>query len=542
MSVHSHGWKYLAACAMFTVSAAAIAADPPAKSKAAEKKPTNPKVLVTISKETTYITEPLRSNGYPDYVAALNQRLSEGVTPENNAAVLLWKAMGPKMLDDKNREPFFRMLGIPPLPEEGDYLAANDKYYERAAAEYQKNQDKTKEPSTQFFEIMKRPWSKKEFPIWAEWVEGNQKHLATIVEATKRPKCYEPLIGDMVIAVLLTGTQQSREAARILATDAMYQLSQGKTDKAWEDLLACHRLARLIGQGSTLIDTLVAILINQMAETGDRALLEHGKLSSAQIAKMRADLANLPPMPKMADNINLGERFLFLDCVATLAREGASKMSQIMGSDSHDKNGNSLESFLDALAKETIDWDIILRMGNSWYDRLHEACAKPTRAEQEKALRAYETDLKEMAKEAKDLKSLALSMLGGPTKAISERVGQVLISLLMPALSAAMNAENRSTMQGELNDLAFALALYKADNGAYPAKLDELTPKYIGRIPKDICAKEADLHYRQEGNGFVLYGVGQNGKDDGGKSFDDTSADGTRYDDLVVRVPSEVKP
>ena len=50
----------------------------------------SPGLLVTISKETTYITEPLRADGYPDYVAALNQRFSQGVTPENNAAVLFW--------------------------------------------------------------------------------------------------------------------------------------------------------------------------------------------------------------------------------------------------------------------------------------------------------------------------------------------------------------------------------------------------------------------------------------------------------------------
>ena len=37
---------------------------------------------MTISKETTYITEPLRADGYPDYIAALNQRCSRGVTPE----------------------------------------------------------------------------------------------------------------------------------------------------------------------------------------------------------------------------------------------------------------------------------------------------------------------------------------------------------------------------------------------------------------------------------------------------------------------------
>ena len=62
----------------------AFASDPPAKkpdaggARALTVAPTDretgnaqseskPRVLVTISKETTYITEPLRSDGYPDY-------------------------------------------------------------------------------------------------------------------------------------------------------------------------------------------------------------------------------------------------------------------------------------------------------------------------------------------------------------------------------------------------------------------------------------------------------------------------------------------
>jgi hypothetical protein len=157
-------------------------------------------------------------------------------------------------------------------------------------------------------------------------------------------------------------------------------------------------------------------------------------------------------------------------------------------------------------------------------------------------LDAYEADLKKMAKEVKDLKSLGLSMLGGPSKAISERIGQVLVSLLLPALSAAMCAEDRSIMQSGMNDLAFALAQYKADQGAYPAKLDDLSPKYASEFPKDVFANDADLHYRQEGGGFLLYSVGRDGKDDGGKGFDDLKADGTPGDDLVIRVPSAAKP
>src|SRR6184192_2449765 len=38
-----------------------------------------------ISKETTYVAGPVRADGTIDYVEAINERLSQGVTKENNA-------------------------------------------------------------------------------------------------------------------------------------------------------------------------------------------------------------------------------------------------------------------------------------------------------------------------------------------------------------------------------------------------------------------------------------------------------------------------
>jgi hypothetical protein len=82
--------------------------------------------------------------------------------------------------------------------------------------------------------------------------------------------------------------------------------------------------------------------------------------------------------------------------------------------------------------------------------------------------------------------------------------------------------------------LAFALAAYRADRGTYPAKLAELVPKYVAEVPKDIFIA-ADLHYRLEGGGYLLYSVGPNGKDDGGKGTDDRKQ-GEDWDDIAVRI------
>jgi hypothetical protein len=497
-----------------------------------------PHVAITISKATTYITEPLRKDGYVDYVAALNQRCSNGVTPENNAAVPFLKAMWPCGIDPKHRDEYCRMLGIQRLPDRGDYFVTLDKYAKglkdaaspaAEAGEY--------EPlyMQQLFEAIKRPWSKKEFPILAGWLAINERPLALLIAASKRPRRYDPLIsGDgSVITILLPVVDRYREAARALTARATLRLDGGKVDDAWEDLLACRRLARLAGQGPTLIDALVAIAVDGVASAGDTGFLQIARLTPAQIAKMRADVDKLPPMPKMVDKVNVAERFMYLDCVGVVARQGFGSLTKLAGDSESD---STFKSLIDSMATAAIDWDQVLRMGNSWYNRMVDAFGKPTRSERQAAFLKFDEDLRKLAVSAKDWKSLGLSMLGGLRYAISERVGGIFVCLLLPGISNVANAEDRGAMQFELIRLGFALAAYRADHGSYPAKLADLVPKYVAEVPKDIFSA-SDLHYRAEGAGYLLYSVGVNGKDDGGRSYDDDKQ-GENWDDIVVRVPA----
>jgi hypothetical protein len=77
---------------------------------------------ITLGYETARITAPLRDDATVDYAAALEERYSRGVTPENNAAVFFWRAIGPAAIGESRRAELFRRLGMEPLPEEGDYL------------------------------------------------------------------------------------------------------------------------------------------------------------------------------------------------------------------------------------------------------------------------------------------------------------------------------------------------------------------------------------------------------------------------------------
>src|SRR5439155_2920198 len=75
----------------------------------------------TVSTETTYVTEPLDKHGYVDYVTALNERLGKGITPANNANVLIWQALGPHPEGATMPPEYFQWLGIESPAEEGEY-------------------------------------------------------------------------------------------------------------------------------------------------------------------------------------------------------------------------------------------------------------------------------------------------------------------------------------------------------------------------------------------------------------------------------------
>ena len=187
-----------------------------------------------------------------------------------------------------------------------------------------------------------------------------------------------------------------------------------------------------------------------------------------------------------------------------------------------------------------VDWNVALRMGNSLYDRLAEAMRKPTRAQRRNALADIDRDIAEMSKKAHDPSALAWSFLAGPRRAASQFAGQLLVSLLLPAVSSASEAEDRWTMQWQVHELAFALAAYHADHGAYPAKLADLKPKYVPKIPTDMFNHDADLHYTRKGDGYRLYSVGPNGIDNGGRGYADreksNDPSASDWDDIVVRI------
>jgi len=493
-----------------------------AKDEKKDKKP-----AFTVGKDTTYVLGPKYKSGHIDYFTALNERMSKGVTPKNNANVLLMRAFGPKPEGARMPAEYYKWLKIDEPAEKGNYLVDFEKYLTDTLKRDGAFSDKFYEESER---VTKRPWTKKEFPDHAKWLEAMEKPLALAVEATKRPRYFNPLVTSNpgksgLVGALLPTLQKSRTVGRALSMRAMLHVGEGKHKEAWEDLQACHRLARLVGNGATLIEGLVGVALDMIAFDGDLAFLEGTKLDAAGLRKVLRDLQALPPIPATADKIDLGERFMFLDGVMMVDRYGPEYLDQMAGG----KKPSGKPDLLTKVAFADLEWDGALRKANHFYDRM-------VAAMREKDYQARTRKLDEMEQELKKLKpkSMITFLFGGKSgKVRGEMLGDLMLALLVPAVRKVAEAEIRATQIQRNVEVAFALEAYRRDAGQYPKTLNALAPKYLNTVPGDIFSGKA-LNYRPMAEGYLLYSVGANRKDEAGRWYDDDPPG----DDPRVRMPS----
>jgi hypothetical protein len=516
----------------------------------ATDEPAPPRPMVTVSKETTFLAEPLREDGTVDYVAALNRRLSQGVTPENNAAVLVLQAAGPAEIDVKLRRRFFERLGIASLPEKGSYLEPYGSYFARKSPEASPKAnphlgDREQAGWAQLDQVMGRPWTAAEFPLAAAWLDESRQAIDMAFAATERPRWYVPRVGEcgksetLITVDCLGLTIPSRGVVRALRARAMFRLGEGKVEKAWQDLLACHRLARLLGQGPMLVDALVAIALEGIAIHGDAVLAHEGRLTAEQARRFADDCRQLPPLGRLAEKIDGAERLWCLDGVQAAAKEGPSQL--LTYPDGLGGNTSDWPRAADELARALVDWSEPMRMGNARYDRAAAALAEPTYQRRLAAVKDQQRDLKREYEEAKKMRAVLQDGLvaGSLRPAMSRMMGQLLVSNLLPPILAAACAEDCHTVRQEMTPVLFALAAYRADHGSYPAELAALVPEYLPDVPEDLFSGEP-LRYRREEAGYLLYSVGPDGKDDGGRHFSDQpySEANVECDDIAVRTPA----
>ena len=369
--------------------------------------------------------------------------------------------------------------------------------------------------------VTNAPWSAGDYPELAQWIAKQEIPLNTACEAVRRPRCYFPYVrpaGEALYDLPLPAQGLSVRIAQALAARAMFRVSQRKIAEARLDLLACHRLGRLVGGGPLLMDGLAGLAIEDTANHADIALVEFGNLSASDALVYRDELRKLTPLPDIADRFDRGERLLFLGFLCEHIRDTHAKMALLFFIPVY---GDRLSTHLAEI------WDLVLQTANKEWDRWTAAIRTSNSAQRRKNMENLEAEFGGYR---------ALDPFKTSWKFLREdgrRLGRATVAIMLPNVKTAPFTEERHRVHGDLTQLAFALRAYRADHHLYPADLVDLVPKYCTALPLDHFSG-TPLHYLKRQNGYLLYSVGANNSDDGGHGWNSRP----QGDDVGLEIPS----
>ncbi|MHC4643128.1 MAG: hypothetical protein ACYS32_15910 [Planctomycetota bacterium] len=94
----------------------------------------------------------------------------------------------------------------------------------------------------------------------------------------------------------------------------------------------------------------------------------------------------------------------------------------------------------------------------------------------------------------------------------------ILLHIFMPEFSRVTTIDIRTIAQLRTTQAGLAIERYRLATGKLPDTLADLMPTYLDAVPKDpFDGKDKDLRYKKLETGFVVYSIGEDENDDGGK-------------------------
>lgn len=478
-----------------------------------------PNPPIRISKETTYITSPLDEDGLPDYAAALLAEMRKGVTPENNGAVPFLQAMWPRGDEffgytATNAKALCQELGMPvpsgALFNESLYSDRMNEEAQRLFDQRMQNVASTGGSVTAYADeigdiALEKPWTTDELPYLSKWLHKHREGFDLLQEAAGRKTWHlpEPQWLDGADETSeggagIRGLIELRNACVYLRLLAMHDAGEGRHTAAARSALTIYRLTRLFDQESLPSDKLSIYAFESTAHATARQLCSSNGFTLPDLKHLLAELDQLPPPanPLSFDR----DRLIFLDWAVKASCQGS------WFEDDH--------QLVEAIASRTsVDWNSVLESINELYDSAEVALALPTRPQRISAIGLIEQETQARLLAIDQLPSSPMRLLTPQSRArvLSDR----LLSIHGPlGCQHWLKLHERSHVDYQLTRFAIALAIHRAEQGAYPEKLVALFPGALPALPNDPFG--ITFQYRKLNNGYLLYSTGPNQIDDGG--------------------------
>ncbi|HUY91449.1 MAG TPA: hypothetical protein VMV10_22105 [Pirellulales bacterium] len=297
---------------------------------------------------------------------------------------------------------------------------------------------------------------------------------------------------------LLPHVQQLRTGVRLLALEAAVEGHHGRPDAAVDAIVTIFAAGRSLEQEPCIVSQLVRIAIDGTARERVRWLSSALALDDAQLARLDAELAACEYRRSTYIAL-LGERVIGIEAFANPA-----------------KLGDEGEAFA-FLGAFNGDRDQIM-----YLQLMGELIAAADKSREAGELAAAKVDVQ-------------LQQLAGSR---GSRLSHPLTLMLMPALSAFMEAASRNEASRDATRAAVAVERFRLANDRLPQTLDELTPTFLDAVPIDPF-DGARLRYRIDAMEYVVYSVGKDKVDQNGQSEPPSQGDDVAARVRIQKAPAE---
>ena len=403
-----------------------------------------------------------------DYVEWLTELTSEGRDESQNAkpyydrAVELSKEMPEDMRD---------FLSKPPEEMSEEQREAIAKFLEEDAESLD----------------MVRAGTQKPF-YWTDY-ENSARSRAT-TETFKGLAATASMIHELT-AGILPSLSKYKELARRLAFVITLKTYNGDAEGALDDCLVLQKFGSHRSGRGLLIEQMVGIAIEAMAMDRTFTVLDKLDVNGETLRRVQEELAKIYAKQELIINLD-GEKVFWCDSIQqTFTNDG-------------EGNGRMLIRGLPIVVG---DWKEALSGFVSGYPDRKEVMAQIDR---------YFESLADL------FKITPWEVYGAATKSYKQNwaelgTGSFLLSLQGPSHRKVGELSWRLRQGRVALITVLGVLRYKKDRGRYPTGLDELVDGgYISRLPRDFYS-DGPMQYKITDDGFMLYSVGLNFEDNGGR-------------------------
>ena len=301
--------------------------------------------------------------------------------------------------------------------------------------------------------------------------------------------------------VLLPHYAALNRVCQILQLRASAELTLGRTDQAFDDINLILRLMNATRDEPILIGHLVRIAQLQLALQPLAEGLAKHEWSDSQLRGFEEQLLELDFCAAGRRALE-SERVIFGSALIDYLRHARNKIDAFSNIGGDRGEGKELQGVL--LAAIPGGWFDFEKVN---YNRMFEEYFLP----------AIDAPARRVSPDTcrKSDAQMGVALNGSwPVLLLRHRAFS---GFLLPALSRAVERTAFAQSAADIGALACALERYRLAHGNYPDSLESLVPKFISRQPHDVINGQPLEYVRAPDGQYLLYSVGWNETDDGGK-------------------------